>query len=399
MRVLKIAACPFPVPRGTPVRILRMAEALTRAGHAVEVVTYHLGEDRPTSVPIVRIANVPGYRRHSAGPSYAKLVVLDPLLVLKVRERLRRERFDLIHAHHYEGLLVALLARGFRRIPVLYDAHTLLSGELPFYPLGVPTRALRSLGRRLDRSLPRRADAVVAVSEEIRAALVGAGGALEHRAFVVPNGVETAAFARERQRPGGERIVVFAGNLAPYQGVDLLIAAFAKLRALRDDVRLRIVLTESSSEVGRPREPLAPSLGPHEARARDLGVLPSIDVVRTTFDRLPDELARASVAANPRGTCPGIPQKLLNYMAAGVPVVSFAGSAKAIVHGESGWVVPDGDVDAFAAGIDRLLGDEALAERLASRAREEAVRSYSWDGVARRVGEIYEGLVRGFPAR
>jgi glycosyltransferase involved in cell wall biosynthesis len=397
MRVLKVAACPFPVPRGTPVRIYHMAEALARAGHAVEVVTYHLGDDRPTSVPIVRIANVPGYRRTTAGPSYGKLLVLDPLLVLKVRERLRRYPFDVIHAHHYEGLLVALAARGFRDIPVLYDAHTLLSGELPFYPLGVPLRVLRSVAGWLDRTVPRRADAVIAVSEEIRRALVGPGGTASERTFVVPNGVER--FDARRAPADGPRTVAFAGNLAPYQGVDFLLEAFARLRALRDDVRLRVILTESSSEVGRPRESGEPSLGSYEARARELGVLPFLDVVRTTFDELPSELARASVAVNPRGECPGIPQKLLNYMAAGAPIVSFAGSAKAIVHGKTGWVVPDGDVAAFAAGIDHLLGDDALAEELGRNARDEARVSYSWDGIARKVGDIYDGLVRGFVMR
>ena len=42
MRIAIVAACPFPLPRGTPVRILRMAEALADRGHEVHVVTYHL---------------------------------------------------------------------------------------------------------------------------------------------------------------------------------------------------------------------------------------------------------------------------------------------------------------------------------------------------------------------
>ena len=44
-RVAMLAACPFPAARGTPIRILRIAEELARRGHDVDVVTYHLGSD------------------------------------------------------------------------------------------------------------------------------------------------------------------------------------------------------------------------------------------------------------------------------------------------------------------------------------------------------------------
>ena len=160
------------------------------------------------------------------------------------------------------------------------------------------------------------------------------------------------------------------------------------LRSVRQDVRLRLVLTDSSDGNGELRWE-----DRYEHAARRLGVDRFVDVVHTTFLDLPGELARASIVVSPRGKCPGVPQKLLNYMASGVPIVSFAGSAKTIVHGETGWIVPDGDVQAFAAGMDIVLRDEGLASGLGSRARETAVRSHSWGGVARRVGAIYERLV------
>ena len=43
LRVAVVAACPFPYPRGTPVRILRLSEEIAARGHEVHVVTYHLG--------------------------------------------------------------------------------------------------------------------------------------------------------------------------------------------------------------------------------------------------------------------------------------------------------------------------------------------------------------------
>ena len=132
MKVLVVAACPFPFPRGTPIRIARLSEALARRGHDVHVVTYHLGDGSTADgVRVSRIPNVALYRRTSPGPGYAKLLVLDPLLVREARGALRRQRPDVIYAHHYEGLLAAFVARGRRPIPLVYDAHTTLVSELP----------------------------------------------------------------------------------------------------------------------------------------------------------------------------------------------------------------------------------------------------------------------------
>ena len=135
-----IAACPFPWPRGTPIRIHRIAEAVARRGHAVHVVTYHLGEDLADSPFVVhRIRDVPAYRRTDPGPTARKLFQLDPMLAGLLRRLDRELHFDLVHAHHYEGLLVA--SHALRGIPVIYDAHTLLASELPTYPIGLPGAA------------------------------------------------------------------------------------------------------------------------------------------------------------------------------------------------------------------------------------------------------------------
>ena len=64
LRIAMIAACPFPWPRGTPIRIHRIAEAVAGRGHAVHVVTYHLGEELADAPFVVhRIRDVPAYRR------------------------------------------------------------------------------------------------------------------------------------------------------------------------------------------------------------------------------------------------------------------------------------------------------------------------------------------------
>ncbi|NNF11889.1 MAG: glycosyltransferase family 4 protein [Gemmatimonadetes bacterium] len=360
-----------------------MAEGLSRRGHDVHVVTYHLGEDPPDATfEIHRIARIPTYSKTSAGPSYQKLAVLDPLLAFELRRLLRVHRFDVIHAHHFEGLLVADLARSKRAPPIVFDAHTLLESELPYYGLGLPRGVKRALGRRLDRWFPGRAEHVIAVTDDIRSRLIESGAAAAESVSVIPNGVESDVFAAPRPprlRNGQPRRLIFTGNLAPYQGIDFMLDAFRVLRQQRDDVRLTIATEDSFT--------------PYEQTAIDMGIRSFIDVHEVDFSRVPELLGEAEIALNPRVDCDGLPQKLLNYMAAGRPVVSFAGSAKHLTDGRHGTVVEDRDVEGFARAIDDLLSDSAWAHGLGTAGRTMVRNELSWEATAARVEALYHRVV------
>lgn len=381
LSIAMIAACPFPYPRGTPVRIHRMSSAMARRGHDVHVFTYHLGGELGNDgVTVHRIPRIVTYNKTSPGPSVQKLLLVDPLLVLKLFKSLGRGAFDVVHAHHYEGLLVAKLARAGRRIPLIYDAHTLLGSELPYYRLPLPRSAVTGVGERLDRWLPGMSDHVVSVTQTIKDKLV-ASGFSENSVTVITNGVEHELFAAAASvRPSSQSAsLVFTGNLASYQGVDRLLCAFAKVLERRKDARLLLV-TESSFE-------------PYERLAAQLGIRAAIELRPAPFVEHPDLLAAAAIAVNPRVECDGIPQKLLNYMAAGRPTVSFHGSAPCIEHARTGWVVANGDVDAFAAGIVKLLEEPELAIRLGRAARAAVMAEYTWDATARKSEALYRQLL------
>jgi glycosyltransferase involved in cell wall biosynthesis len=98
-------------------------------------------------------------------------------------------------------------------------------------------------------------------------------------------------------------------------------------------------------------------------------------------------------------TCPGVPQKLLNYMAAARPIVSFEGSRWILEHGRTGWLVENGDERAFADGVLRLLDDPRLAASLAMSARAVVLERYDWDRIASRVERVYRRLTEGAPVR
>lgn len=384
LRIAMVAACPFPWPRGTPLRIQQMAEALTQRGHQVHVVTYHLGGDVTTAPYAVhRIPAVPGYRVHAPGPTYRKLLVLDPLLGSKLLQVVRRHRIDVVHAHHYEGLLVASTVCRLTGTPFLYDAHTLLESELPYYGLGLTGPMKRTLGRWLDRSLPRRAAHVVTVNESIRGHLIESAGLEPERVDVVASSVEPEwleGLARS-PRPSAEteRCLVFTGNLAPYQGIALLLQAFREIRTRRRDVRL-VLVTDGP-------------LGPYSDRAAALGIDDALEVRPADTATVQESLVEAAVLLNPRPHCDGTPQKLLNYMAAGRPIVSFRGSGAMLEAERTALLVEDGDVKAFADAVLRLLDDPELAAILGRNARRFVEMRLRAEQAAARIESIYRSVL------
>jgi glycosyltransferase involved in cell wall biosynthesis len=289
--------------------------------------------------------------------------------------------FDVIHAHHAEGVLVSIPSAVRRGIPLVYDAHTMLATELQAYgpkPMQPPARWI---GRQVDGMLARCASHIVAVTPDIRDRLADEHGVDRARVSVVTNGVEIERFAPPaKPSHDGTVRIIYSGTLAPYQDVGLLLEAFARARRVRSD--LRLVFSVSSS------------FSVYEPQAVRLGIRESLDLIMDDFAHLSERLAGASIAVMPRTRCDGIPQKLLNYMAAGKAIVASAGSAKLVENGLTGIVVPNHDAAEFARALLTLAENPYLAQELGRNAREHVKQHYSWEHAAVRLESVYEAVQR-----
>ncbi|SFD19010.1 glycosyltransferase family 4 protein [Tropicimonas isoalkanivorans] len=379
-RITVVAACPFPARRGTPIRVERLTDAFQALGNDVELVTYHIGEaDYPMDFPIHRTFGRLDKGTLTPGPKPAKLLWYDPSLVRLLRRRLRERTPEVIYAHHFEGLLVALAARGRRPIPIIYDAHTMLASELPTYQSGPLKAASRRLGSYLDRAIPARAEHVVTVTEDIRSALIERHGFDPNGVSVAMNGVEVEAFTPIVRNAVEPYTVVYTGTLSQYQGFDdLLKSVFIAIRTC-PQLRLKVYTNADFGPLGR--------------QAEALGIRGAIDVEPDTFEDLPNRLARGAIAVLPRSVCDGIPQKLLNYMAAGMPIVAYRGSAKVLEHEKTGLIVENGDLEGFAQSMLRLVEDPVASEKLGVKARSKVLGSMNWQTAASTCQAIFERLV------
>ncbi|MGH2582410.1 MAG: glycosyltransferase family 4 protein, partial [Anaerolineales bacterium] len=292
----------------------------------------------------------------------------------------RKYRVDIIHAHHYEGLIAAWPVARLTGVPLIFDVHTLLASELPQYKLRLPVSFLRFIAGSLDRALPGQADHVVTVTNSIREKLIEDIGLAAERVTTVYTGIEKAFENPSYPAPeSAQRTLIYAGNLAEYQGVDLMLKAFRLVLDQRPDTLLKIVS-------GSPIEPYQPII-------RYLNIEDNLVLEKADYFRLPAAMQTAMIALNPRPWADGLLAKLLNYMAAGRAIVSYEGSTEIIEHERTGILVPGAEPEAFAAAILRLLDDPELAHSLGAAAQSAVQDIFVWEKSVMLFEDIYDKLV------
>ena len=358
MRVALVLAGPYPAVRGSQVLLQQLASGLGARGHAVDLVTYGTRDVR------------------RQGPSVER-VVRDALLTVRLWRVVRRAAVDVIHAHNYEAAIAGLVVARLTGRPLVYHGHNALAEELPTY---FARRSLRRVagvvGAVLDAQVPRRADFCIAVTEELGAMLRRRRVAEVDLACISPVGDPAdLQVAPSADRSTGR--VCYAGNLDAYQNLDFLLRSFARVRLQVPRARL-VLLTHAGVPADLERFGAAGT---------------GIEVVcAASYQEVRDRLADADVVVSPRAERSGFPMKLLNYMAAGKAIVASAGSAKSIVDGVTGRVVPDGDEVAFAAAIVALLRDAGARARLGAAARRAIEDGGAWESVLDRLENIYRSV-------
>jgi glycosyltransferase involved in cell wall biosynthesis len=352
------------------------AAALTRSldAQAVRqtVVTSRLAAPRSTT-RLGRAAEV-----HRTGLPVAWLRQVWALGALpRVLRRRSAATVDVVHAHQGEDMATLLLARVAarrHRCPLVVTVHCSVGHTLLGNTLRV--RLLRSLGGRLERATLGRADAVIVLTERAAAAL-RSDGVDPGRIRTIPSGFEPSLFGSASTRGGTPRTrlrIGYVGRLAPQKRADLLVRAFGRMQ--------------------RPAELVVVGDGPERARVRHLArTSPAAERITMTgfvpHSDVPAVLSSLDVLVLP-SAYEEMGSVLVEAMVAGLPVVAsdVGGIPEVVRDGETGLLVPPGDVDRLAEALDRLAGDPDLRARLSAGARARS-RSYAWPHLAGRVTGVY----------
>jgi glycosyltransferase involved in cell wall biosynthesis len=386
LRILMIAPTPFFAHRGCHVRILEEIRALRAIGHEVVLCTYGLGEDVP-GVDTVRGLPTPWVRKLSAGPSWHKLY-LDVLLILATFRSTRSFRPDVVHAHLHEGVAAALPVSRWLGVPILADFQGSLTNELADHGLFDRWRWGKASVARIERWLNRLPEEVVVsappLAKDVR------DDRHDDAVSLVPDGVDMQTFrldlgARERMRDRfgfshDDVVVAFLGLLTTYQGIDLLLESAVEVTAQVGVVKFLIM--------GFPGETA------YQARAQALGLGDRVRFTgRIDYADSPAHLAGADLAVAPKLSPTEGNQKILNYMAIGLPTVAFDTPVNRAMLGDLGVYAPYGDRAGLTRGLVRLASDPDLRKRLGHALRRRAAEQPSWSGGALALGSLYERLV------
>ncbi|HXZ62957.1 MAG TPA: glycosyltransferase [Acidimicrobiales bacterium] len=392
---------------GMNVYVRELAAALARSGVACDVFTRAWSPHLPEVVQVE-----PGFRVHHvpAGPLAVVPKESLPGMVDEFTARVVARMtaagsggdadalpFTSIHANYWLSGLSGHVIKHELELPLVCTFHTLDRVKAESMPEEVeadmPHRRAEAEAAIIGCS-----DAVLASCSVEAEQIASLYGGDPGRIRIVPPGVDHAFFGpghRPQARralglPLDGRLLLFVGRIQPLKCADAAIDTLAKLCA-DGGVPYRLVV------VGGPS-------GPHGEKA--LQGLHDVADARRVRDRVhfvdpqPHELLSSYYRAADVCIVPSRSESFglvaLEAAACGTPVVASAvgGLTTLVDHGRTGFLVEEGDPDAYAAAVRRVFAEPLTPERLSTAAVLRA-RGYTWRGAAETLVELHDELVAG----
>ena len=368
-----------------PMKVVMLIESLDGGG--AERFTVGLAQEldaRPDTDVVVCGSRDPGTGsgvvEHATGVRALLLGrrrTLSPLAWMPLVRYLRRERVDVLHSHMFGSNVWAVLIGRLARVPVVIATEHSWTYE----------------GQRVRRLLDghwigRLSSAFVAVSPEDARRMVEIEHVPARRVRTIPTGLlrdpaelqsTPGALREELGLPEGTPLVGAIAMLRPMKAVDVLVAAFAHLRARVPDAHLVIA----------GDGPLRPEV---EAQITALGVGDAVHLLGVRED-VPNILRSLDVAVLPSDS-EGSPIALIEAMVAGRAIVAsrVGGMPWILDEGSCGVLVPPRSPELLAGEIADLLDDPDRRGELGERARERALGDFTIASVASHWSALYREL-------
>jgi len=299
--------------------------------------------------------------------------------MLRLAMFLRRGGFQIVHTHDLYANLLGIPAAVLARVPVIISSQRDLA-HLDLY---------RTRRRVWLRRLQNLSTAVLTNANAVRDAVMAEKGIAASKIRVIYNGVDLERFsakARDRSwlapNAGQEKWIVLVGNMhSDVKGHPCLIAAAGTVA--REFPGVRFVLA-GDGEV-RPD---------FEQQVAQLG-LQSNFLFLGRRDDVPRVLACCDIAVLP-SKAEGLPNAVLEYLAAGLPTVAsrVGGNAEIVQDGKTGLLVPPDHPSALAEALLRLLRDPGFAVNLGSHGRDYVTSEFSFRRMIENTDQLYTELLR-----
>lgn len=373
---------------GMNVYVRELATALARAGVACEVFTR---SDRAGLAPTVSVE--PGFRVHHvvAGPvgplAKEELPSLTDAFADAVRTRLDLLgiRPSVIHANYWLSAQAGHKLKHDLDCPLVCTFHTLARVKAEGNDLEPEARALA------EASVIGCTDTVLANTKIEAEQLIRLYGANPERIEEVPLGVDHAFFspgnpagARAALALGDGPVLLYVGRIQPLKGTELAVRSFA---ASSHRSSTLVVVGGPSGQDGQAEVDRIHHL------ADDLGVAHRVRFVAPQKHHILSTYYRAADLCLVPSRSESFGLVALEAAACGIPVIaSNVGGLQTLVdNGQTGYLIDERDPELWAAHIDAILGNPALAGDMARRAALRS-RRYAWSSTAGRLRRLYNDL-------
>ena len=375
MKALVLAPQPFFSPRGTPFSVYYRTLVTAEQHTQIDLLTYGEGQDvEIPGVRIIRIPHIPFFGPVKVGPSYKK-ILLDALMIIWTVALLIRHRYDFVHAHE-EAVFFCLALKPIFNFKLVYDMHSSLPQQLTNFKF-TELQLLIRLFTILENACLRSADAVITICPDLRDHVNGLLGQTSKH-FLIENSIFEQVRLKSNsngqaqseetifQAPAGKKLIVYAGTLESYQGIDLLLKGYATVvDRIRDSFLLIVGGTESQVE--------------HYRRMADQL---KIDHCTHFTGKVPQKSAKryiksAELLVSPRISGTNTPLKVYEQLACGVPTLATRIYSHTQVLSEAVAFLVDPDPAAMGKGIVEALESSKQREQIAQQAQTLYETKYS----------------------
>jgi glycosyltransferase involved in cell wall biosynthesis len=320
MKALVIAPQPFFSPRGTPFSVYYRTLVSSELGVNIDFITY--GEGQDVSIPYVNIIRTPRFNffgNVKIGPSLLKLF-LDFFIITKMLSLLIRNKYDFVHAHE-ESVFFARFMKPLFGFKLIYDMHSSLPQQLTNFNFS-SSKLLYTIFKRLEDSCLKAADAVITICPDLFN-YVNTIIEDKKKHFLIENSIfEPVKLKNPVLGVGDDKIeishellkkdiVVYAGTLEKYQGIDILIKGFKYTIQENSNAFLIVV-------GGSPEQVKKYSVSAAEEKISDKIMFTG----RVTQTIAKKYTSLAKVLVSPRSEGTNTPLKVYEQLSSGIPLVA-----------------------------------------------------------------------------
>jgi phosphatidylinositol alpha-mannosyltransferase len=371
MKIALVTPYDYPFPGGVTEHILQLDREFQRRGHDTRIIAASSTDNGTLQDNVIKVSGTVSSFPFSGSNVR---VTISPQVYRRVKNILRREKFDVVHAHEPAAPPLCPI--------VLHHSRAVNIGTFHAYR---ETNTAYQIARPLLTPLYNKLDGRIFVSQAVRDFTL-AQFAGDFR--VIPNGIDGERFAPANVAPierfdDARPNILYVGRLDKRKGFEHLLRAFKQIQGQVPNARLVVVGAYDDAE----KRPFVLFARRHHIKSVHF-------IGFVSREELPRYYRSATVFCAPSTGFESFGIVLLEAMAAGVPIVAsnITGYRQVLTNNQEGKLVAPGEPEAIARACVPLLLDASTRRRMGTAGRATAAR-YDWTHIADSVLTYYDELL------